>query len=138
MARALADIDPDASARQLRSLLTAAVERGDYGSASAISVDLIDNYVRAGRLTEALTLAGEKAEYTRRAGLGPWTQLLDERVRLQILSQQGHADQVLAEVTRLRQQIAELPEQSDQPEASPAVQRARKHPRHRPGRRPSS
>ena len=118
MARALANIDPDASARQLRSLLTAAVERGDYWWASAISVYLINNYTRAGRLTEALTLAGEKADYTRRAGLGPWTQLRDERVRLQILSQQGHADQVLAEVTRLRQQMAELPEQSDQPEAA--------------------
>ena len=82
VARALENIDPDASARQLRSLLTAAVERGDYGAASAISVYLIDNYRRAGRLTEALTLAGEKAEYTRRAGLGPWTQLQDERIRL--------------------------------------------------------
>ena len=119
VARALENIDPDASARQLRSLLTAAVERGDYSAASAISVYLIDNYRRAGRLTEALTLAGEKADYTRRAGLGPWTQLQDERIRLQILNQQGHADQVLAEVTRLRQQIAELPEQSDQPEAAP-------------------
>ena len=86
MARALANIDPDASARQLRSLLTAAVERGDYFSASAMSVYLINNYTRAGRLTEALTLAGEMADYTRRAGLGPWTQLRDEGVRLQILN----------------------------------------------------
>ena len=117
VARALENIDADTSARQLRSLLTAAVERGSYGVASAVSLYLIDNYRRAGRLTEALTLAGEKAEYTRRAGLGPWTQLLDEGVRLQILNQQGHADQVLAEVTRLRQQLAEMPEQSDQIEA---------------------
>ena len=119
VARALEDIDPDASARQLRGLLTAVVERGDYSSASPISVYLIENYTRAGRLTEALTLAGEKADYTRRAGLGPWTQLQDERIRLQILSQQGHANQVLAQVTRLRQQIAEMPEQSDQTEAVP-------------------
>ena len=117
VARALENIDADTSARQLRSLLTAAVERGSYGVASAVSLYLIDNYRRAGRLTEALTLAGEKAEYTRRAGLGPWTQLLDEGVRLQILNQQGHANQVLAEVTRLRQQLAEMPEQSDQIEA---------------------
>ena len=116
VARALENIDPDASARQLRSLLTAAVERGNYREASAISLYLIDNYRKAGRLTEALTLAGEKADYTRRAGLGPWTQLLNERIRLQILGQQGHGGQVLAEVTRLRQQIAELPEQSDQPD----------------------
>ena len=118
VATALANIDPDASARQLRSLLTATVERGDYASASAISLYLINNYRRAGRLTEALTLAGEKAEHTRRGGLGPWTQLVDEGLQLQILNQQGHADQVLAEVTRLRQQIAELPEESDQPEGA--------------------
>ncbi len=118
VARALENIDPDASARQLRGLLTAAVARGDYGSASTISLYLINNYVPAGRLTEALNLAAEMAEYTRRAGFGPWTQLVDERVRLQILTQQGHADQVLAEVARLRQQMAELPEQSDQPEVA--------------------
>ena len=118
VARALQNIDPDASVRQLRSLLTAVVERGDYRSAAVISTYLITNYRRAGRLTEALALAGEMADYTRRAGLGPWTQLQDEGVRLQILSQQGHAGQVLAEVTRLRQQIAELPEKSDQPETA--------------------
>ena len=116
VARALENIAPDASARQLRSLLTAVVERGDYSLASTISVYLISNYRQAGRLSEALALADEKADYTRRAGLGPWTQLLDEAVRLQILGQQGHAGQVLAEVTRLRQQIAELPEESDQPD----------------------
>jgi hypothetical protein len=99
-------------------VLTADVERGNYLGASAASLYLINSYRRAGRLTEALTLVGEKAEYTRRAGLGPWTQLLNEGVRLQILESQGHADQVFAEVTRLRQQMAELPEQSDQPETA--------------------
>jgi hypothetical protein len=118
VARALADIDPDASERQLRSLLTAALARDDYRSASPISLYLVNNYLRAGRLTEALAMAGERMEYTRRAGLGPWTQLQDEALRLQILNQQGHAGEVLAEVTRLRQQIAELPEQSDQPDAA--------------------
>ena len=60
VARALANIDPDASARQLRSLLTAVVERGDYHWASAISVYLIDNYRRAGRLTEAPSLPARR------------------------------------------------------------------------------
>ncbi len=118
VARALESIDPDASERQLRSLLTAAAERGAYGQASAILVNLIDNYRMAGRLAEALALAGELADYTRQAGLGPWTQLQDERIRLQILNAQGNGEQVLAEVTRLRQQMAELPEESDQPEAA--------------------
>jgi hypothetical protein len=117
VARALEDIDPEASARQLRSLLTAAVERGDYNGASVISAFLINNYQAAGRLDEALTLADEMAEYSRRAGLGPWTQLSDAVMRLQILNEQGRAEQVLDEVTRLQQQIGELPEQSDRPEA---------------------
>jgi hypothetical protein len=120
VARALENTDRDASARQLRSLLTAAVERGAYRSASVISTFLIANYQAAGRLAEALTLAGEMAEYTRRAGLGPWTQLIDVITRLQILNAQGRADEVLTEVTRLQQQITELPEQSDQPEATPS------------------
>jgi hypothetical protein len=114
LARALANIDPAASARQLRGLLTAEVDRGDYSSASTISLDLVNNYLRAGRLNEALTLADEGADYTRRAGLGPWTQLQDEALRLQILGLQGHAGQVLADVTRLRQHMAELPEEPDE------------------------
>jgi tetratricopeptide (TPR) repeat protein len=114
VARALADTDPDASALQLRGLLTANVGSGDYAEASAISLDLINNYMRAGRLTEALALVGEMAEYTRRAGLGRWTQLQDEVLRLQILNLQGHGEEVLTEVTRLRQQMAELPEERDQ------------------------
>jgi hypothetical protein len=49
-------------------------------------------------------------------GAHPWSQLLNEALRLQILIEQGHADQVLAEVTRLQQQMTELPELSEQPE----------------------
>ena len=118
VARALQDINRDAAERQLRGLLTTEVDNARYRSASVILNDLINNYLPAGRLTEALTLASQMADYTRRAGLGPWTQLRDERVRLQILGQQGQADRVLAEVTRLRQEMAELPEQSSQPETA--------------------
>ncbi|HEX6933996.1 MAG TPA: hypothetical protein VF162_17775 [Streptosporangiaceae bacterium] len=113
LARALANVDPEASRRQLRGLLTTTVENSDYGNASAISLDLINSCVRAGRLAEALTLADEKAEYTRQAGLGRWTQLLDEGIRLQILANQGRADEVLVEVARVRQAMAELPEERD-------------------------
>jgi hypothetical protein len=118
VARALENIDSDASERQLRGLLTAVVEHGDYSAASTVLIFLIKNYRRTGRLTEALALASEMAEYTRRAGLGPWTQLVDEIARLQILNQQGHADQVLAEVAQLRQRMAEIPEESDQTETA--------------------
>ena len=49
------------------------------------------------------------ADYTRQAGLGPWTQLNDEVQRLQVLNVMGHARRVLDEVTRLRGHMATLP-----------------------------
>jgi len=69
-----------------------------------------------GRLAEALALATQKADYTRRAGLGSWTQLADEVRRLQVLAAMGRADQVLAAVQRLREHMQALPAVSDQSE----------------------
>jgi hypothetical protein len=43
----------------------------DYGTASRLAGDLINLYQASGRLDQALTLAGAKADYTRRAGHGP-------------------------------------------------------------------
>ena len=114
LAIALKNIDLQASQRQLRDLLAAAVERADYTAASIFSTHLINNCRRAGQLTEALELADQMAEYTRRAGFGPWTQLADKGSRLQILAEQGHADQVLIEATRLQQQMADMPHDSGQ------------------------
>ncbi len=51
---------------------------------------------------------------------GPWTQLLDETIRLQILSRQDRAGEVLSEVTRLRQHLDSLPDHSGQPETARA------------------
>lgn len=53
------------------------------------------------------------ADYTRRAGHGPWTQLADQTTRLQILHMQGHHQQVLDTVDHLRQHIATLPDPPD-------------------------
>ena len=117
LARALWRIDPDASQRQLRGLLGAAVAREDYRGASVISSDLSGSCRRAGQLAEALVLASQRQEYIRRAGLGPWTQLGNEGERLQILAEQGHAAQVLTKVEQLRQQMAEMPDESDQDES---------------------
>jgi hypothetical protein len=64
-------------------------------------------------LTEALTVADEKAGYTRQAKLGPWSQLSAECQRLQVLNALGRYDEVLAAVEKLRPQLDSLPETSE-------------------------
>lgn len=109
MARVLAVLDPAEAERQMRAYVGAAVTRGDYRGASVTTGRLADLCRASGRLAEALTLIEQGAGYTRQAGLGPWTQLAGEARRLQVLSEMGQADQVLAEVRRLRDRMQALP-----------------------------
>ena len=78
LAQVLMLIDPAAAERQLRTILEAAVTRGEYQSASTAAGYLTDMCRDSGRLAEALTLVAQKAGYTQLAGLGPWTQLVPE------------------------------------------------------------
>jgi CHAT domain len=109
LAMILAVLDPAAGERQSRAYLDAAVARGDYRGAKVAAVRLVDLCYGSGRLAEALTLTGQMADYTRQAGLGPWTQLAVEGQRLQVLTEMGQAEHVLAEVQRLRDQMRALP-----------------------------
>jgi hypothetical protein len=93
----------------LRDTLQAAVGAGDYRLAAAIAGDLADLLREAGRLGEALEVAEQKVGYTEQAGLGPWTQLLDQARRLQILAAMGEHERVLAETTILGVQMGRLP-----------------------------
>jgi tetratricopeptide (TPR) repeat protein len=63
-----------------------------------------------GRYDEALRVATQRAEYTKRAGLGPWTQLSGEVLRLQILVVRGDNEAVLHRVTELRELMKTLPD----------------------------
>jgi tetratricopeptide (TPR) repeat protein len=110
LARALRTVDRAEAETLLRGGLGAAAGAGDDRLASAIAGDLVNLLRDAGRLGEALDLAGQKAAYTREAGLGPWTQLLDQGQRLQILGRMGEHEQVLAETTGLRTLLSELPD----------------------------
>ena len=101
--------DPAAAEATLRTALGSAVASGDYARASVAAGRLADLCAASGRLTEALALAERKAEYTREAGLGPWTELADQARRLQVLTAMGQAGQVLAEVSRLRGELVSLP-----------------------------
>jgi hypothetical protein len=93
----------------LRDTLRAAATAGDYRLASAVATDLVNLLRGAGRLGEALAVAGEMAGYSDRAGLGPWTQLSDQGQRLQILAVMGEHERVLAEAGVLRERMGLLP-----------------------------
>jgi hypothetical protein len=101
----------------LRDLVARAAARGSYRQASANATDLLNLLLSSGRLAEALAVAEEMAGYTRRAGLGPWTQLADETVRLQVLTAMGRYDEVLAAVEGLRGPMEALPLESEAAEA---------------------
>jgi hypothetical protein len=49
-----------------------------------IAGQLLNLLIDAGRLGEALAVAGQLPEFTARAGLGPWTRLADQAQRLQV------------------------------------------------------
>jgi hypothetical protein len=65
--------------------------------ASAAAGDLGNLVIAAGRLAEALAVAGQQVEFTGRAGLGPWTRLADRAGRL------------LAECQRVFEDYADTP-----------------------------
>jgi hypothetical protein len=111
LAVALRKVDPDESETLLRRAYDQARTNGDDGLASTTVGELVTLLRDQGRLREALTLAGQKIEHSRRAGFGFWTQLSDHGRQLQILHLLGHHEQVLLHIPALRTQIAELPDQ---------------------------
>jgi len=113
LARALSPVDPGEAERLMRAAIEAADVGGDYRLASTCARDLVRLLGNAGRLSEALAATGQAADYTRRAGLGLWTQLADQTQRLQLLGLMGEHARVLAEVDRLRATMAALPRRRD-------------------------
>jgi tetratricopeptide (TPR) repeat protein len=97
----------------LREGLEKCEAQGDFRSASSFASYLLTLLRETGGLEEALSLAERMAEFTRRARLGPWTQLADECKRLQILNEMGRYEEVLAEVENLRKKLKTLPEKSE-------------------------
>jgi tetratricopeptide (TPR) repeat protein len=118
LARALRRVDPAEAERLLRDVLDDAVNVGNYRVAALAAGDLFILLHAAGRLAEALEVAGQSEAYTRRAGLGPWNQLASQGRRLQVLGLQGDHARVLAEVAEARARMAAL---SDLPAANMTV-----------------
>jgi tetratricopeptide (TPR) repeat protein len=109
LARALGVIDRAATARHSRASLAAALARQDYAEASIQAGSLTTSCLAEGRLGEALALAEDLTSYSRQADLGPWTQLLAELRRLQVLAAMGQAERVLTEVHQLLAHVDDIP-----------------------------
>lgn len=86
----------------MRDLLDRHAAARDYRNATAAAGELLNLLSSTGRLAEGLKVAEAMADYTRQAGLGPWTQLADEVRRLQILAAMGRYDELLTTVEQLR------------------------------------
>jgi len=108
----------DEAEKQLRDLIAASIAQNNYLQASVNAGRLLNLLQETGQLQAALAVAAGKSEYSRRAGLGPWTQLTDEGMRLQILNALGKYREVLDAVQGLRAQMETLPETSEAEEAA--------------------
>jgi hypothetical protein len=105
----LARIDPAEAETLLRAALAQAAADENFKTAAAVIYSLSNLLLDTGRLHEALDLAGQSAQYARRAGLGPWTQLAGQAQHLQILGLMGQHRQVLDQIQALRDQMDKLP-----------------------------
>jgi tetratricopeptide (TPR) repeat protein len=105
--------------RELHAVIERAVEKQNFLLASALTSELTNLLRDDGRYDEALRVLYEMAEYTKRAGLGPWTQLSNEVQHLQILTLRGENEAVLRRVTELREQMKTLPDPAGPNEGVP-------------------
>jgi tetratricopeptide (TPR) repeat protein len=109
LADRLASIDPAEAETLLRAVLAQTAADGNFTLASAAARSLSNLLIDAGRLREAFDLASQMTEYSRRAGLGPWSQLADQAQQLQILGRMGQHRQVLDQIQALQDQMDKLP-----------------------------
>src|SRR4051812_38506428 len=116
----------------MRAAIERVVARKEFGIASAFATDLANLLREDGRYNEALRVVGQAVEYTKSAGLGPWTQLLDEGQRLQILALIGENDAVLRRVREVYEEMKTFPDPAGPNESTPIWAVARDVLGHRP------
>ena len=100
----------------LKSTVSRAESDSDWRTASVLTKELA-NLLRKRDPEEGLRWADRAAESTRLAGLGPWSQLADKVVRLQILCQLGRYSEVLSEVQAVRRHFPALPDRTTDKES---------------------
>jgi tetratricopeptide (TPR) repeat protein len=102
--------DPARGIAALEEIRDAAARRKDYPVAYAASRYLTAALRTAGRLPEALRSADQQVTYGHQANRGPWTQLYDQSIRLQVRIEAGLDDElILAEATDLVREAEQLP-----------------------------
>jgi hypothetical protein len=94
----------------LRELVVSSAGQGEFALASGLCSELFNLLRETGQPRTALKVAQQKAEYTRQAGGGPWSQLLDEGQQLQIRNELREHREVLARVMELREQMRQMPD----------------------------
>jgi tetratricopeptide (TPR) repeat protein len=102
---------------EIRELLDVAREKEDFLGASVLLADLFNELLRLGRIREASEIVAAHPEFTRRAGLGPWSQIADEGMRLRLMHMLGEDEEVLATAEELRVKMDQLPERGEEREA---------------------
>jgi hypothetical protein len=102
----------------MRDIMRKAATQGQFRIALVMAGKLVVLLRDTGRAEDALALVEENKDYTRRAGLGPWTQLANGGQRLQLLNALGHYEEVLSTVEALQEHMRAFPEESEQEEAA--------------------
>ncbi len=112
--------DIEGSISTMRDILEQAEQVKDFGGAHAMAARTVRTLEGAGRLEEALEMTERMSEHTRRAGLGPWTEMGDEAIRLHVLQSMGHNELVLRDAEAMCERMKALPTGGEKVESAPA------------------
>jgi len=96
----------------IRLLIPRFVSKGNFKGALKSAGDLFDILRDTGRFGETIKITEMIKDYTRQAGLGPWTQLMHEGYMLQAMIFLEKYEEVLRSVEDLRPKMKSLPEKS--------------------------
>jgi len=98
----------DEAERLLEENISSYEATNEWRGAAAATGALVNLLMARGRLPEALTMVEKKMALSERAGLGPWSQLLTECQKLQILNAMRRYQTVLETVHEKRKQMEHL------------------------------
>jgi tetratricopeptide (TPR) repeat protein len=98
----------DEAEEQLRKIYSEAVKQNDFAIASLSAGDLASLMIRTNQAEEALPILKDKARHTKAAKLGPWSQLGDQILNLQVMQAMGRNRAVLNQVKKLQLKAAAL------------------------------
>ena len=102
----------------IRLLINKVLEKRDFGGALTAASDLFYILLYAGKYEESLRLVEDMKGYRHQGNFGPWTELLNEGRRLQVLRFLGHHSEVLELVEDLMRQMNTLADKTDQDETA--------------------